>query len=450
MPVGKTVTFVKPKEGDLGVRSTWKEKLIVPVAFLLLNIFADNVFKRFHRNENIPLDPIASQISPRVIEVVLFVIPLIVVLIAKHDWASPYAIAYIIPLITWWNATRGIFWMIPLLIFVIIPLLELACGADGVNPTRAEQEELNNRPVFRYITMLWAPTQVLFLIWACWAASFWPLTWYEFAMFAFSVGANTGVLGINIAHELIHKNNELEQTLGKILLVTVCYGHFFVEHIWGHHKNVSTPHDPASSRFNETFYAFYPRTVIGSFRSGLHIEAETLKKNKKQWWSIHNRMLQFVFGSLFCALAAFVAFGPRGLLMFVCQSVVAFSFLEVVNYIEHYGLERRIYNTKSKSYEPVNILHSWNSDARITNFFLFKLHRHSDHHAFASRRYQILRSFEESPQMPSGYAGMITLALFPPLWFFVMNDRVKKFQERLAATVDLNKVDTTKPQEVPN
>jgi len=280
---------------------------------------------------------------------------------------------------------------------------------------------------------------VIFIVWACWAFATWPLTLFERFLFIFSVGANGGVLGINIAHELIHKQTALEKLCGKILLVTVSYGHFYIEHILGHHRNVSTPHDPASSKLNETFYGFYPRTVVGSFMSAIHLENARLEKRGKSRWSLDNQMIHFVGGSIGCAVFAGVMFGYLGAVMFIGQSFIAFSFLEVVNYIEHYGLARREWSGNAQSsYEPVSVLHSWNADARITNAVLFKLQRHSDHHAHAMRRYQILRTFDESPQMPTGYAGMITLALLPPIWFKLMNPRVEKFQERLKASVDLS------------
>jgi len=182
----------------------------------------------------------------------------------------------------------------------------------------------------------------------------------------------------------------------------------------------------------KTFYQFWWQSVKGTWWSAWELEKERLQKNNVIVWSINNEIFALCAGSLACATAAFAFFGVLGAIMFVGQSFVALSILELVNYIEHYGLARRPLIATDKSgkirYEAVNVIHSWNADSKITNLFLFKLQRHSDHHAFASRRYQILRTFENSPQMPTGYAGMITMALIPPLWFRVMNPRVAAFR----------------------
>jgi alkane 1-monooxygenase len=168
--------------------------------------------------------------------------------------------------------------------------------------------------------MMWAPVQTVFLLWAAWAVSVWVLTWSEFILFSISIGFNTGVLGINIAHELIHKANSLEQWLGKILLVEVCYGHFFVEHIWGHHKRVSTPYDAATAQYGENFYSFWVKSVVGSFRSAWHIEALRLKKRGRNVWSIYNQMLRFIGLSALIAFSLYVTFGKNALIMFAIQS----------------------------------------------------------------------------------------------------------------------------------
>eukprot|EP01126_Amoeba_proteus_P009526 TRINITY_DN1360_c0_g1_i6.p1 TRINITY_DN1360_c0_g1~~TRINITY_DN1360_c0_g1_i6.p1 ORF type:complete len:287 (+),score=43.57 TRINITY_DN1360_c0_g1_i6:616-1476(+) len=281
--------------------------------------------------------------------------------------------------------------------------------------------------------MLWVPWQLVFLVWALWSASIWNLSITDFVLFATSVGFVTGILGINISHELIHKFG-IEVYLGKVLLATVCYGHWFTEHLWGHHKEVSTPNDPATARFGESFYMFWPRSVIGSFRSAWAIEKQRAKQGNYNLWSLQNTTVEIGITSVIIILSTLFVFGLKAVLFFLIQSVVAFSLLEIVNYIEHYGLVRKPKQSSDGmiTYEAVTPLHSWNANARITNYFLFKLQRHSDHHANASRRYQILRSFEESPQMPTGYGGMLLLALFPYLWFYVMDKRVKDNQHKLA------------------
>lgn len=323
-----------------------------------------------------------------------------------------FALAYLVPLILVYNAHLGSYHDIVTVVFIVIPLLELICGSDRENPLPEEESELVNSIGFRLVTWLWVPMQLLVLVWAGWVIGTWSLTTWDRVFFTLSVGLTGGALSINIAHELIHKAGTFERTLGKILLAAVCYGWFYVEHVWGHHKMVSTPFDPASSRLGESFYAFYPRTVIGSFRSAWHLAAERCAKREQAVWSMHNEVLNLIVLSLGFAAGMGMLFGKAAVVFFACQSVVAFSILELVNYIEHYGLERKADGSNGE-FEAVRPVHSWNADTRITNLFLFKLQRHSDHHANAGRRYQILRTFPEplAGQMPTGYGGMIVLAL---------------------------------------
>jgi alkane 1-monooxygenase len=229
-------------------------------------------------------------------------------------------------------------------------------------------------------------------------------------------------VAINTAHELGHKKGKLDRWLARISLAPTFYGHFYVEHNRGHHKNVSTPVDPASSRMGETFWAFWPRTVVGSLRSAWHLEAERLARSGKGVWSLSNENLQSWAMSVVLWGAVLAVFGWVALPFLLIQAVYGFSLLEVVNYLEHYGLLRR--TLPDGRVERCMPEHSWNSNHMVTNLFLYHLQRHSDHHANPTRHYQALRHFEESPQLPAGYAAMVLLAYIPPLWFAVMDKRV--------------------------
>lgn len=345
--------------------------------------------------------------------------------------AIPYFITYFIPLFIVLGAHMGgAFNFLGIaFVFGFIPLIDIIVGLDNYNPTPEEAKSLNNQMSFRFVTWLWVPAQLALIILGCWHAVTHQLTNVEYYGFVMSVGLATGGLGINISHELIHKSNFFEQLLGRILLVTTCYGHFYIEHIEGHHKRVATEEDPATSRLNESLYQFIPRSVVYSWVDAWKIEAKRLAKMGVSTWSVYNQMLHFLAASAACALGLHAAFGRGAVSYFLLQSLVAFVLLEVVNYIEHYGLIRE--KTASGAYSHVTPMHSWNAGHRITNYFLFKLQRHSDHHAYAQRRYQILRSFKASPQMPTGYAGMMLLSLCPPLWFRVMNPRVEALKARV-------------------
>ena len=241
-----------------------------------------------------------------------------------------------------------------------------------------------------------------------------------------SIGFVTGSFGITIAHELGHRAGRFDRRLSELLLVSVCYGHFFVEHNRGHHARVGTREDPATARLGESFYRFFPRTVCGSFTHAWRLEALRLawkSKRGKSAWTLSNRIVIYIALELALCALAFAAAGAAGLVFFLFQSFVAFTLLELVNYVEHYGLARQP-DARGRP-ESVAPHHSWNSDTWFGNALLINLQRHSDHHANSDRPYESLRSIGSAPQLPTGYAGMILMALFPPLWFGVMDRRVR-------------------------
>ncbi|MGV9664619.1 alkane 1-monooxygenase [Nocardia niigatensis] len=330
-----------------------------------------------------------------------------------------------------WSVVAPVWWWIgPLLLYGLLPVLDRFFGPDGQNPPDEVMEYLENDKYYRYCVYAYIPFQLLSLTVACylWTAS--DLSWLGIdgglgvvskIGLTLSMGVMGGV-GINTAHELGHKKDELERWLSKITLAQTFYGHFYIEHNRGHHVRVATPEDPASARFAETFWAFLPRSVWGSLRSSWELEAKRLERLGKSPWTIRNDVLNAWLMSvvLWGVLAA--VFGPAVLPWLVIQAIYGFTLLETVNYLEHYGLLRQ--KTAGGRYERCTPEHSWNSDHIVTNIFLYHLQRHSDHHANPTRRYQTLRSMDGAPNLPSGYASMISLAYFPPLWRRVMDHRV--------------------------
>ncbi|WP_282779078.1 alkane 1-monooxygenase [Nocardia sp. CC201C] len=330
-----------------------------------------------------------------------------------------------------WQAVSPLWWWIgPVLVYVLLPLLDRFFGPDGQNPPEEVMARLEADRYYRYCVYAYIPFQLLSLVFAAYLWTADNLSWLGIdgglgliskIGLALSIGVMGGV-GINTAHELGHKKDELERWLSKITLAQTCYGHFYIEHNRGHHVRVATPEDPASARFAESFWAFLPRSVWGSLKSSWELEKARLHRLGKSPWTIRNDVLNAWLMSvvLWGALAA--VFGPMVLPFLVIQAVYGSSLLETVNYLEHYGLLRQ--RTASGRYERCTPEHSWNSDHIVTNIFLYHLQRHSDHHANPTRRYQILRSMDGAPNLPSGYASMIGLAYFPPLWRRVMDHRV--------------------------
>ncbi len=321
----------------------------------------------------------------------------------------------------------GVFWFYgPVLVFGIFPLLDLAVGLDARNPPESVIKALEQDRYYRWCTYAYIPVQYAGLIFACWEWSYGDLSVIESIGLALTVAMVSGI-AINTAHELGHKRAGLERWLSKVALAQSGYGHFFIEHNRGHHVRVATPEDPASSRLGESFYRFWPRTVAGSLRSAWELERVRLRRLESSMWTPRNDILSAwaMTVVLFGALVA--VFGVVVLPYLVIQAVLGFSLLEVVNYLEHYGLLRQ--RREDGRYERTQPEHSWNSNNTASNVLLYHLQRHSDHHANPVRRYQALRHVEQAPQLPTGYAGMILTAVIPPLWRRIMDHRVLEHYE---------------------
>lgn len=311
-------------------------------------------------------------------------------------------------------------------IYVVIPLLDLLIGKDPVNLDPLRYEAISEDRFYRWLTYACVPVIVASLLLGGWgAANLEALSLVGLAGWTVSHGAIAGALGINTAHELIHKNTWHERLLGDLLLAMVCYSGFRIEHLRGHHRNVSTPADQSSAQFGQSLFHFLPRAIQGNVVAAWRLERERLLRKNLRVIGPHNELLRgyalsFLIAGFFLAL-----FGPAGLVFFVAQALVAILTLETVNYLEHYGLRRK--KLANGKYERTTHRHSWNSNFLLTNMLLFQLQRHSDHHEFPARRYQVLRHIDDSPQLPAGYATMMVLAWCPPLWRRVMDPRVRAY-----------------------
>ncbi|WP_367608037.1 alkane 1-monooxygenase [Legionella sp. W05-934-2] len=332
----------------------------------------------------------------------------------------------------------GIYVLLPFfVIYVGIPLLDYFV-IDANNPTLEQEKILLNDKFFRRIVLLYAPMQISIIALGCYAVTYQTLTLLEWWGFTLSIGLLTGGVGITLSHELIHKKNNVDQALSKLLLCFVCYGHWSIEHVRGHHFNVATKQDPASAPLGMNVYRFLLKTLLGTVRSSWNIEQKRLQRKGYSLFSWHNNFWWIIFGPIAIIVAVTAIFGASALAFFVVQSITAILLLEIVNYIEHYGLERR--KLANGRYEPVSPIHSWNANHWFSNLVLFHLQRHSDHHTYGAKPYQVLRHLDESPQLPSGYLGMMLLAVIPPLWFWVMDKRVLTYRNELSRKNSLEEV----------
>jgi alkane 1-monooxygenase len=320
---------------------------------------------------------------------------------------------------------RAVFlWIGPIVILGLIPVLDLVVGLDPSDPPDAVIDALEADRYYRWITFLFLPVQYAGFLVALWYLVRGDLSTLDRVGLAVTVGFIAG-LGINTAHELGHKREPVERWLAKVALAQSGYGHFYIEHNRGHHVRVATPVDPASSRMGENFYQFWPRSVVGGARSAWSLEAKRLARRQQSALRLGNDVLTAWLMTLVLFGTVVLWLGVAVLPYLVLQAVIGFTLLEAVNYLEHYGLLRqRVGAPGHERFERVEPRHSWNSNNIATNVLLYHLQRHSDHHANPTRRYQALRNYDEAPALPTGYAGMILIALVPALWRRVMDPRV--------------------------
>lgn len=344
--------------------------------------------------------------------------------IRAYKYLSPFIIyigAWHSFSVTGWQIWLPLIWA-----WFFIPVIELFVKPSPVNMTAAEEELAKNDRTYDFLLYGIVILQYVMLIRFLYSMTDPSLTIIDIAGRIWVMGLLCGVFGINVGHELGHRVNRFEQTLAKALLLTSLYMHFFTEHNKGHHKRVATPEDPSSARYGEMIYLFYFRTILFSYLSAWHIANEEVRKKGKSVFSLHNEMILFHLVQIALIALIFWQFGGLVTLYFLAAAGIGILLLETVNYIEHYGLQRK--STGEGKYERAMPEHSWNSDHIIGRLMLFELSRHSDHHYMASRKYQVLRHHDHSPQMPTGYPGMMLLSLLPPLWFRVMNTRIKKLK----------------------
>ncbi|MAA79792.1 MAG: alkane 1-monooxygenase [Deltaproteobacteria bacterium] len=342
-----------------------------------------------------------------------------------------YTLSYIFPVLAVLTMFTG-GWslvLVPLFTFGLVPLIEVFVSGSQENFTKEEESNRFENSLFDWLLYLLVPIQVGVVGCMIAMVSTGHLQGWEILGAIVSVGICCGSFGINVAHELGHRNTKHEQWMAQILLWTSLYMHFFIEHNKGHHAKVATPDDPASSRKNQWLYAFWCQSVVGGWMSAWKIEARRLRKHRHPSLRLDNQMLQFQVIQL-CTLVGIAWFaGAAACFAFIGSATFGFLLLETVNYVEHYGLARD--QKANGRYERVRPHHSWNANHPLGRLLLFELTRHSDHHAYPGRKYPTLRHFDYSPQLPTGYPGMILLALCPPLFFAVMNPCLEREEKRM-------------------
>lgn len=338
-----------------------------------------------------------------------------------------YLLVFIVPaMVAIGFLADGTFWSWFPVVFVFgfLPLIEWALGTSTDRMSEEEEGRALSSPWFRVMMFMAIATHFSFLGWFIFGVAQEQWTISEFLGKSVSMGLMCGVLGINIAHEMGHHTRKLDQWIAKALLMTSCYVHFFIEHNKGHHRNVGTTADPATARMGETVFGFWLRVVPGAWRSAFNITEKELERKKEAVWSWKNEFLRDQFYQGVFILAIGVVCGWKVLLGFFIAALIGVLLLETVNYVEHYGLMRA--KVSEHRYEDVEPRHSWNSDYILGRLVLFELTRHSDHHWQPQKEYEFLRPMQGAGQLPLGYPAMMVMAMIPPLWFAVMNERAEK------------------------
>ncbi|MDC8770711.1 alkane 1-monooxygenase [Roseateles albus] len=325
------------------------------------------------------------------------------------------------PALLLWSGDARLLWLPVAFLYGVVPLIDWLLGSDRSNPPESAVPALDADLFYRRITYALVPILWLAFTFCVWFVATHDLPWHGMLAMVIITGS-VGGFCINLGHELGHKQTKLERWLAKLVLSTTAYGHFYIEHNRGHHRDVATPLDPASSRMGESIYSFVLREMPGAFKRAWTLESERLRKANLPVWSLHNEILQPALITLALWGALTVWLGPQVLPFILATAFWANFQLSSANYIEHYGLLRQ--KLANGRYEPCQPHHSWNSNHIFSNWAVFHLQRHSDHHAHPLRRYQSLRHFENLPQLPSGYFGMFSIAYIPPLWFRVMDERL--------------------------
>lgn len=371
--------------------------------------------------------------------------------LARFARALPFWLSLgLIPLA--WVAAMNGGWTIVLLPLVTWFLFSVLDAVVGVNLDNGDLEATDDDLFwYRLVTLLWVPAQAITLFGLLWYV---PqadhLSTLERVGIFFGVGVITGTVGINYSHELMHQKNKLERFLADALLAMVLYSHFRSEHLLVHHRYVATPRDPVTARYNEGFHRFYPRVLRQSLVSAFNAEKAMLARKNKPWTDLSNPFFKYWGLQALCLIAALILGGWSGVVLFLVQAGVAIWQLELVNYIEHYGLTRE--HLGDGKYEHVQPHHSWNAAHKASNWLLINLQRHSDHHYKPDRRFPVLQNYgpDEAPQLPFGYPVMTMAAMIPPLWRRIMNPRVREWRRtyypKITDWTDYNRRATPQPR----
>lgn len=310
-------------------------------------------------------------------------------------------------------------------VFLFVPVVELFLPTNLSTFSEQETKSRLKDRFFDWLLYLNVPIVYLILFFGLYSFANYDIKPYEYLGFILSLGILLATNAVNVAHELGHRKNTFDVFITRLLLLPCLYMHFTMEHNYGHHKNVATELDPASAKKGQNLYHFWITSVFGQYKNAWKIQMKLLKNKRASFFSLENKLLFFLFYQGLYLITIYFWLGEGALLLAFLAGVISFLFLETINYIEHYGLRRK---KVGKKYERVQNTHSWNSDHIMGRIILYELTRHSDHHYRASKKYQVLESFQDSPRLPFGYPMSMLLAFVPPIWFAFIHPVLRKIK----------------------
>lgn len=355
-----------------------------------------------------------------------------------------FSLFHILTLLSIVAIAMGSDWIVWGYLFVslFIILGDMFLGNDESTPAYPSQVVLNLQ---LYLALPLLLALVLVSLWSVSSQDHFGLgsqfsVWFEYDFLAsreqtalwqhvvsvFFVGLMISTVGTVTGHELVHRTwSNASMLTGRWLLAFSLDANFSIEHVFGHHRHVATDCDPASAPRGRNVYAHILISTIKGNISAWHIEAKRLKGKKLALMSYHNVCIRGYLMSLVLVCLAYLIAGVPGFIFFVASAIWAKCMLEIVNYVEHYGLVR----VPGKRVEP---RHSWNTNRKISSWALFNLSRHSHHHARSQTPYHKLNPYPQAPEMVTGYLASVFLALIPPLWFFLMSPRLTQWDKDYA------------------
>jgi alkane 1-monooxygenase len=327
---------------------------------------------------------------------------------------------YLFPFLIWAGAMLGIqlggilTFTGLLLTFVMHPILDFIFSKKQI-PVLSEKQKKIAEKIFYFSFVALIALWILFFV----RMHFYIRTkdLLSIAGSILSAGVVFGFLGINTAHEFIHRENRFQRAMGVIQLMMVNFAFFRINHVDIHHKWVATPLDSSTAKKGEMVYTYWFRSFfVGWWKTYLY-EAVRVQGSFRK-----NRMNYYVLVS---AVVWMFLYGWGGFwfsMSWFMMSAVAIVLLLTVDYLEHYGLERK--EIKPGVYEAIKPKHSWDSYSYFTNIVLFNLGIHSHHHTRSQLPFTELRADEGirngASVLPYGYSVMFLMALIPPWWRKVM------------------------------